>query len=81
MQMSGPEFVFPDSLLELGFCSPRLDTSSRLGAPVSLEMSLGDEHRRPKLGHFLCLSFITTGLWPSGNHPFNGAHTFANFFL
>ncbi len=36
--------VSPDALLDLGFCSQRLDASSRLGAPVGWEVSLGDEH-------------------------------------
>ena len=62
--MSCAEFVFSDALLDLGFCCPLLDTSSRLGAPVSWEMSLGDEHRNRtlplQLGHFSWLSFITT---------------------
>ena len=56
MQMSSSEFVCPDALLDLGFCSPRLDASLQLGAPVSWEMSLGDEHRNRtlplQLGHF-----------------------------
>ncbi len=43
MQMSSSEFVSPDTLLDLGLRSPRLDTSLRLGAPVGWEMSLGDE--------------------------------------
>ncbi len=81
--MSSSEFVFPDALLDLGYCSPQLNTSSRLGAPVSWEMSLGDEHRNQtlplQLGHFSWLSFITTGLWPPANHPLNGARTFAIF--
>ncbi len=81
--MSSSEFVSPDALLDLGFCSPWLDASSRLGAPVSWEMSLGDEHRNRslllQLGHFSWLSFITTGLRPPANHPLNGARTFANF--
>ncbi len=54
--MSSSEFVSPEALLDLGFCSPRLDASLRLGAPVSWEMSLGDEHRNRtlplQLGHF-----------------------------
>ena len=81
MQMSSSEFVSPDALLDLGFCSPRLDASSWLGAPVSWEMSLGDEHRNLplQLGPFSWLSFVTTGLQPPANHPLNGAHTFAIF--
>ncbi len=83
MQMSFSEFVSPDALLDLGFCSPQLDASSRLEAPVSWEMSLGDEHRNwtlpLQLGHFSWLSFIITSLRPPANHPLNGAHTFANF--
>ncbi len=81
--MSSSEFVSPDALLDLGFCSPWLDASLRLGAPVYWEMSLGDEHRNPtlplQLGHFSWLSFINTGLWPPANHSVNGAHIFANF--
>ena len=49
------EFVSPDALLDLGFWSRWLETPSRLGAPVSWEMSLGDEHRNRtlqlQLGH------------------------------
>ncbi len=67
MQMSCAEFVSPDALLDLGFCSPRLDASSRLGAPVSWEMSLGDEHRNGilplQLGHFYCL-FSSSWVFP-----------------
>ncbi len=40
-----------DALLDLGFCNPRLDTSLRLGAPVSWEMSLGHSMRT---GRCLC---------------------------
>ena len=83
--MSSSEFVSPDALLDLEFYSPWLDASLRLGAPVSWEMSLGDEHRNRtlplQLGHFSWLSFITTGLWLPANHPLNGAHTFAIFFV
>ncbi len=72
------KFVSPDALLELGFCSPQLHTSLRLGAPDSWEMSLGDVHRNRtlplQLGYFSWPSFITTGrgLGPPANHPLNG---------
>ena len=83
MQMSCAEFVSPDALLDLEFCSPQLDASLRLGAPVSWEMVLGDEHRNGilplQLGHFYCLFSITMGLSPPAKHPLNGAHTFASF--
>ena len=91
MQMPSSEFeslyhwyhYYHDALLDLGFCSPRLDTSSWVGAPVSWEMSLGDKHRNRtlplQLGHFSWLSFITTGLRPPANHPLKEARTFANF--
>ncbi len=83
MQKSCSEFVSPDILLDLGFCSPRLDTLLQLGAPVSGEMSLGDEHRSwtlpLQLGHFSWLSFLTRGLWPPANHPLNGVLLF--FFV
>ncbi len=65
--MSSSEFVSSDALLDLGFCSPRLDALLQLGVPVRWEMSLGDDHRNQtlplQLGHFSWLSFTTTGLW------------------
>ncbi len=73
--MSSSEFVSPDALLDLESCSLQLDASSQLGAPVSWEMSLGDEHRNRTLllqfGHFSWLFFITTGLWPPANYVLN----------
>ncbi len=76
--MSCSEFVSssPDTLLDLGFCSPRLDASLRFGAPVSWEMSLGDEPLQ--LRHFSWLSFVATGLWPPANHLLNRARSLAS---
>ena len=78
--MSCSEFVFSDTLLDLGFCSPQLDASSRLGAPVSCERSLGDEHRKRtlplQLGRTLFMAFF---LHHGSLVTLNGAYTFSFF--
>ncbi len=83
--MSSSEFVSPDTLLDLGFCSPRLDTLSRLEALVRWEMNLGDEHSNGtlplQLGHFPWLPFITSDLWPPTNHLLDGKPPSAPNFI
>ncbi len=82
MQMPCTEFVSPDTLLDVGFCSPQLDTSLRLEAPVSWEMSLRDEHRNRtlllQLGHFSWLFFQCHRSSATSKSSVEGALTFAN---